>query len=195
MKRSRLIVFCGPPCSGKSPVSCRASEGKSVRLEMDTIRNALFEQGSNTPEERRVSYAAMHYCAEHLLKSEIQRVSLVATYQPFQQRQAVAALMDKFDSTLLVIQFKVDPEDAVRRFWARPDDHPARDLTADRVRQLAKDFKYYHRAPIIDTSRLEFEEWCSAAHEALDADGGPESSALTRKFATEWVELARGANT
>ena len=65
--------------------------------------------------------------------------------------------MDKLDCGVTVIQFKVDPEDAVQRFWQRPDDHPARDLTADRVRQLAKNYRYYHRAPIIDTSRLSFE--------------------------------------
>lgn len=162
-----------------------------LRLEMDSIREKLFANGTNSPDEREVSYAAMHLFAEYLLRHCPRRLLLVATYQPPKQRQAAIELAESLGISLLVIQFKVDPRDAVRRFWQRSEDHPAKDLTEARVRQLAANYKYYHRAPIIDTSRMTFDEVYRAAAEALDLTEGTEPGPLPTKLQAEWAALAQ----
>src|SRR5207247_6209162 len=98
-------MICGHPSSMKTPIAEKVENEKSIpSLEMDSIREHLYPQGTNTPEERYVSYAAMHFCAERLLRCGVPRVLLVATYQPPQQRQKAARLADALGSSLLVIQ-------------------------------------------------------------------------------------------
>lgn len=176
----------------KTSISLRIEHDRSLpRLEMDGIREHLFKEGTNTPEERQVSYASMHFCAERLLRCGVPRVLLVATYQPWQQRERAASLAEDLQSSLLIIQLKVDPDDAARRFCQRPEDHPAKDLTAARVRQLADWYKYYHRGLIVDTSRLKFDEVYRAVAEALDLKDGTIPGPVPRKLFAEWVESAR----
>jgi predicted kinase len=194
--RPRLIILCGPPCSGKSPIAADLERDQSLpRLEMDAIRERLFPHGSNTPEERQVSYAAMHSCAKHLLQARVDRVLLVATYQPWQVREAVAGMAGEFRSPLWIIQLKVDSDDAVRRFLSRPDNHPAKDLTAARVRQLAESYKYFRRAPIFDTSRLGFEEVYRAVVDCITIVDATAPGPVPPKFFAEWVESAREPQT
>jgi hypothetical protein len=133
----------------------------------------------------------MHFCAERLLRYGAPHVLLVATYQPWQQCQKAAGLAEILEGSLLVIQLKVDPEDAVLRFRERPEDHPAMDLTAARVRQLAARCKYYHRALIVDTSRLTFDEVFRAVAEAVDLNDKAVSGLLPRKLFAERVESAQ----
>jgi len=190
-KTSRLVVLCGPPCSGKS----NAAEGLELhnrlpRLEMDAFRSQIFPLGNQTPEERQASYNAMHICAGHLLRWGIERVCLVATYQPFVQREAVARLAQNHE-WLRVIQFMIDPEIAVRRFLEGRDDHPAKDLTPERVHQQARSYKYYHRAPIIDAGRLNKAQALLVTQQALEIrEGEIPGPVPTTRFA-EWIDLVR----
>jgi predicted kinase len=191
-----LIVLCGPPCSGKSKISDLIRDRLEIpKLEMDTIRGELFPNGSNSPEERRVSYKALHYCAEEMLRGKVSRVLVTATYQPGEQRQAAAEVAFRCHCSLRVIQLEVDPGAAMLRFLGRDKGHPALDLTADRVRELAAHYPFYPRALTLMTSRFDWPE--EVYEKVVEAVNGEAEQPMARaalipneRFA-EWVEAAR----
>ena len=61
----KLVVFGGPPCTGKSTV------GRALgwaHLEMDAARMALLPDAAHTRADREVAYRAVLWTAGHLLR-------------------------------------------------------------------------------------------------------------------------------
>jgi predicted kinase len=172
----------------KTPISKAIEADCHVpRLEMDAIRVELFPDGSNSPDERQCSYAAMHYFTKRLLWLDVPRVLLVATYRPQRQRQILTEIAESCRTSILVIQLKLSPEDAKKRFLGRPDNHPARDLTVARVQELAHTYRYYDEAQIVDTSKLKFEEVLIAVKNVLNLTEGNVPGPLPKEKFAEWV--------
>ena len=62
-----IVVFSGPPCSGKSLLGGLVATSRNfTHLEMDAIRLRLLPGASHTREDRRIAYRAMHLMAETL---------------------------------------------------------------------------------------------------------------------------------
>ena len=70
MTNRRLIVVCGPPCSGKSTIA-RALSARTgaIHLELDSILVRLLPGSAHSEKDRDVAYRAMHTIAECLLRS------------------------------------------------------------------------------------------------------------------------------
>ena len=138
---AKLLVLAGPPCSGKSSLA----ESIQVRLEfhwlqVDQILSKLMPDSSRNKSDRDVAYRAMHLLAENLLRCT-SSVILDATYGSSEHRKAVEALVVDLAIPLYLVECRVSPDTAVARFRARPN-HPALDLSEQRVRDLAHRYRY-----------------------------------------------------
>ena len=124
----KLIVFSGPPCSGKSTLASKLSEETGFPyLQMDRVCDRLFSNSAHGPRQREVSYRAMHLTAEQLL-ARGQSVILDATYRHERHRLELQQITDGTRAALYFIQCKVTVETALLRFKTRGG-HPAVDLT------------------------------------------------------------------
>lgn len=150
-----VVVICGPPCSGKTGIARRLRQepefASFVYLEMDELRLSLWPS-SHTPEDRAKAYARMHDLASEALRTGAPGAILVATYQPSRQRRAVRTMADGLPARIVVFECAVSPDKAVESFHARSEAHAATDLYAERVWDLAHDFRYFKHATRLDTS-------------------------------------------
>ncbi len=182
-KKPLLVLLSGPPLSGKSEIgNMLVARENTPLIEMDSVREELYPEGSNTAEERLVSYRAMHMCARELFQAGVDKVILIATYQPVHARNAVRAMVERLSLQFLPIQFKVAPDIADQRFSQRPQEHAAKDLTAARVRELADVYPYWFRAPTIDTST------CTRDEVLAGVIGYISNTASLELFVSEWVD-------
>ncbi|HYE65263.1 MAG TPA: ATP-binding protein, partial [Pyrinomonadaceae bacterium] len=137
MSKGKLIVFSGPPCSGKSTLAERLSrELKSAHLQMDEIRTRLIPDSDHREEHRRIAYKAMHLAAELLLEHD-RDVIVDATYRQRRHREELEQIAKRVESPLFLIQCVISQEVAALRFSQRGERHPAVDLNERRVAQLA----------------------------------------------------------
>ena len=199
--RPRLIVFAGPPCSGKSPLSKRLEKKipGACRFEMDEVRKKVQPDSDQSKADRNVAYRAMHALAHEELMRGRQCVILDATYSPPEHRDGLATLAKRHDANVYLVECRVEPEDAVLRLRQKPPAHGAVDLTESRVRSQARDYAYYGGGmPPLNTSEetssedkcerqiIEYlerqvplwspEDWANAARVALQATSGASSS-------------------
>ena len=114
---------------------------KVTHLELDRLRARLLPQSAHSEQDRDLTYRAMHLIAEHLLAGG-QSAVLDATYGRSVQRTQLRELSTNTGSRLLLIQCRVSPDEAIRRFLNRTDEHFAVDLTQQRVRTLAEEYDY-----------------------------------------------------
>ncbi len=147
----RLVVFAGPACAGKTELA----ESLAVclgapRLEMDATRARLMPDSPHTRADRRVAYRAMAYAAELLLRCG-QTVILDAPYGHPEDRDDLRALVRGSGAAFSLIECKVSPEIAARRFDERPADHPGLDLTRERVLDMAQTYPYTGLGLTVDT--------------------------------------------
>src|SRR5271157_3242750 len=126
MPRPKIIVFSGPPCSGKTGLALLISERypDCRYFGMDRIRERLFPHSDNSVEHRHISYQVMHLLADEVLRTGL-TVILDATYGPAHHRQALAEISFARNVPIYLIECRVSPEDAVSRFKERPPGHPA----------------------------------------------------------------------
>jgi len=146
----RFVVIAGPPCSGKSGLAARvAGVLDGPHLEVDRVRLRVLPESEQRVEDRNIAYRAMHLTAE-LLAPRCSTIVLDATYTAAPCRAGLVEVVERVGGKLFVVECRVAPETAVARFEGRRD-HPAVDLTAARVAELARDYPYFGSAHVLDS--------------------------------------------
>ena len=148
--RPMLIVFAGPPCSGKTTLAAEVARLRGLpHLSMDATRQRLLPGAAHTRADRRVAYRGMHFAAELLLAAGAGAV-LDAPYDHPEDRAELARIAG---SHLKLIECHVTPSAAAARLRERGLHDPARpDLTEERVRRLVRDYPYSGAGLELDTT-------------------------------------------
>jgi adenylate kinase family enzyme len=138
------IAFTGPPCAGKSTLAAEVARRLGLpHLSMDATRQRLLPDAAHTRADREVAYRAMEWAAEMLPD-----VVLDAPYGHDEDYAGLVRLR------AVVIECRVSPETAVRRFRERGPDAVRKDLTEDVVRRMVEEYHYRGGALVIDTERV-----------------------------------------
>jgi len=138
---NRIIIFCGPPCSGKTTKSkALSSKSKITRLSVDETCERLYGNKILSELERDIAYKGIHESAEKIIQSN-QDVILDGTYARDKQRDAISLVALANNAVLEINECYVSPDDAVKRFLER-ENHSAKDLTEERVKFLAETYPY-----------------------------------------------------
>lgn len=147
-----LIVFTGPPCSGKSTLAAEVARLRGLpHLSMDSTRQRLLPDAAHTRADRQVAYRGMHFAAELLLAAGAGAV-LDAPYDQPEDRAELARIAG---TECKLIECHVAPDIAAARLRERGLHDPARpDLTEERVRRLARDYPYSSAGLALDTAAL-----------------------------------------
>jgi predicted kinase len=150
---ARVIVFSGPPCSGKSTLAARLAAARGIpHLTMDDTRARLLPNAAHTRADRRVAYRAMAFAAE-LLAACGCGVILDAPYGRPEDRRELARL------PLHLVECAVPPQAALERFAGRDPRHPGMPgLTLRRVELLVREFPYTGKGLLLDTATEPVEE-------------------------------------
>jgi len=158
-----LIVFAGPPCSGKTTLAAEvACRRKLPHLSMDGTRQRLLPHASHTRADREVAYRGMHFAAELLLAAGAGAV-LDAPYDHDEDRSELASIAG---ARCRLIECRVPVETAVARLHARGWPDPTRpDLTDKKVARLVRGYSYRGTGLLLDTDLLTPDE-CLARVEA-----------------------------
>jgi predicted kinase len=144
-----LIVFAGPPCTGKSTLAAEVARRRNFPvLSMDATRRRVLPGDAHTRADRQVAYRAMHFAAELLLGAGASAI-LDAPYGHQEDRDELARIAAGADVRL--IECQVSPETAVRRFRERGPDPVRLDLTEELVRRMVREFPYTRAGLVVDT--------------------------------------------
>jgi predicted kinase len=162
----RLIVICGPPCSGKSWLAARIARRLAmVHLEMDDFRKRL-PASKHPRREIDLAYRAMHGAAQVILGAGYD-VVLDACYGRWRQRADVQSLARRTRVRFFLVQCRVSKSVARSRFSRRSRNHPAHDLTVGRVALLAGRYAYCTQGLVLDTSKPRAREFALAVSSLL----------------------------
>lgn len=146
-----IVVFSGPPCSGKSYIGERLAARRGlIHLEMDAIRVRLLPQAAHTRADRVVAYRAMHYAAEMLARSG-RSVIVNAVYGHRRDRMEIYECAGRAHAQLYLVQFKVSLPVALERARLRRQRHPGLDLDDARVTHLIESFRYFDGSLVVDS--------------------------------------------
>ena len=150
----RLIAIAGPPCSGKSTLTAGIARWHAIpHLSMDATRQRILPGAAHTRADRQVAYRAMHLAAELLLRAGASAV-LDAPYGHPEDRAELAQIVTAAAGELRLIECRVSPETAVRRFRDRGPDSVRLDLTPEIVAQMVRDYRYSESGLLLDTDTL-----------------------------------------
>jgi len=145
----KLVIFAGPPCTGKSAV------GRALgyaHLEMDAARAKLLPQSLHTREDRAIAYRAVLWAAGHLLRY----TDLVICNGGFgheEDRERYRTLARETGATLYIVEFTAPLEVLLQRNRKRRDHHPGLDLDDARVTQIVESYPWTQTGLLIDSTR------------------------------------------
>ncbi len=150
-----VLVLSGPPCAGKSSVARRlaadAPSSGRVLLEVDTLFSLLLPGSDRNQKDRMLAYETTHACARTLVERGL-TVILECTYSRSEQLASlVTAVRELTEVPLRVAEFRVPPDEAVRRFRERQQET---DLNEQLVRESARTFPYWEQALQVDSSTV-----------------------------------------
>lgn len=150
--RIRIVVFCGPPLSGKTTLA-RGLSGVlgAAHLQMDEFRKRLLPSSRHNRRDIDVAYRAMHYASE-LLALRGHHVIVESSYGRVAQRRDLETVAETAKAAHYVVQCKVSQRVAVERFRERTAQHPAVDLNEERVALLAVAYPFAQVGLILDTT-------------------------------------------
>lgn len=161
-----LIVFSGPPCSGKSTLAAEIARRRGLpHLSMDATRRRILPGAAHTRGDRRAAYRAMHFAAELLERAGAGAV-LDAPYGHAEDRQDLARIAPP--AAFRHIECHVSAAEAARRFERRGPDPGKPDLAAERVRRLARAHRYTNAGLSLDTGVLSPAECLAAIQDWLE---------------------------
>ncbi len=147
----RIIVFSGPPCSGKSTLGAKLSTTRSIpHLELDAIRARILPDSRNTREDHLTVHRAMHMVAEVFLDLNM-NVIANAMYNNIEERRDVEELAARLSAPLYLVECRVTPQIALQRY-ASGGRRAGYELTAERVLDLVNTFPYYGRGLVVDST-------------------------------------------
>ncbi|MFC0006492.1 AAA family ATPase [Micromonospora siamensis] len=149
MTSNGIVVFSGPPCSGKSTVvKAMASRPGRRHLEVDALFDLLFPASDRNRDDRMGAYDGAHLLAR-MLVDRGQTVVLECTYARRDQRRSLLRALAGSPAPLWIVEFFVASDEAVTRFRAR---RQATDLDEDLVRERADAFPYSDQALRVESS-------------------------------------------
>ena len=149
MTGSGVLVFSGPPCSGKSSVAkalaADSSRTSTVIIEIDDLFTVLFPKSDWNRTDRMLAYDASHEMARMLVERG-RTVVVECTYSRRQQRASLVSAIASIPSApLWVVEFAVPADHAVKRWHHR-------NLTKQLVRKRNATFPYSDQTLRLDTS-------------------------------------------
>lgn len=148
----RIILFSGPPCSGKSTLGARLSTTRSIpHLELDAIRERILPNSRNTREDHMTAHRAMHLVAEVFLDLNM-NVIVNAMYNIIEERRDVEDLAARLNAPVYLVECRVTPQTAILRNARRRDQQPDYELTDERVLEMVNMFPYYGRGLVVDST-------------------------------------------
>lgn len=148
-----VIVFCGPPCSGKTALAASIqSETGFPHLAVDRLVTELIPDARFDLKDRDIAYRAIVIMAGHLLQSKC-GVIADATYARRPHLDQLQAEAERCQAAFFLIECRAAADLAVERFRLRDGRHPATDLDEERVRTLADIYPYRSTGIVVETSR------------------------------------------
>jgi predicted kinase len=147
-----IIVFSGPPCSGKSTLGAKLSTTRSIpHLELDAIHARILPNARQTPEDLMTAHRAMHLVAEVFLDMGM-NVIANAMYNHVEERRDVEELAARLKAPLYLIECRVTPQAAILRNARRRAQQPEHELTDERMLEMVNTFPYYGRGLVVDST-------------------------------------------
>jgi len=148
-----VVVFCGPPCSGKSTLAAEFEKESSLFvLAVDRILRKLIPDSDYREAHRDIAYRALMLTVEELLRRG-QGAILDATFARPPYLDEIKSLTATNQGQLFLFQCWLPIDAALERFKLRAGEHPATDLTADRVKELHRGYPYRPFGIRLDTSQ------------------------------------------
>jgi len=162
----KLVMFGGPPCTGKSSVAALLGE---AHLAMDEARMALLPDAAHTRADRMVAYRAIHWAAGKLLAS-VEVVICDGGYVHEEDRAACRAVADAVGASFYTVEFTAPLGVLLERNRRRRAHHPGLDLTDARVAEIVAAYPW-SRAGIVVDGTEPMEKCADAVRAYLQTDG------------------------
>lgn len=145
----KLIIFGGPPCTGKSSVGRALGH---AHLEMDAARVALLPGAAHTRADRAIAYRAVLWTAAQLLRyTDI--VICDGGFGHAEDRDACRALARESGAALYWVEFTAPLELLLARNRARRAHHPGLDLSGERVKEIVESYPWAGAGLVVESSR------------------------------------------
>jgi len=145
----KLVVFAGPPCTGKSTV---AGLLPFAHIEMDAVRERILPGAAHTRDDRAVAYRAALMIAEALLP----HAGVVIVNGGFgreEDRLQYRQIVFETGSELFVVEFAAPLDVLLERNRARRSHHPGLDLDDARVTEIVQAYPWLNTGLRIDATQ------------------------------------------